>query len=68
MQFDINFFGSLRVIKEVLPHMRRQGNGLIIAMSSVAGVISIPYQAHAARKFALEGCKALAVALGIRLA
>jgi len=56
MQFDINFFGSLRVIKEALPHMRRQGNGLIIAMSSVAGVISIPYQAHySASKFALEG-------------
>ncbi len=56
MQFDINFFGSLRVIKQVLPHMRKQGCGLIIAMSSVAGVISIPYQAHySASKFALEG-------------
>ncbi len=55
MQFDINLFGSLRVINQVLVHMRNQGAGLIIAMSSVAGVISIPYQGHySASKFALE--------------
>lgn len=56
MQFDINFFGSLRVIKAALPHMRKRGQGLIIAMSSVAGVIPIPYQGHySSSKFALEG-------------
>lgn len=55
-QFDINFFGTLRVIKAVLPYMRKQGYGKIIALSSVAGVISIPYQAHySASKFAIEG-------------
>jgi short-subunit dehydrogenase len=55
-QFDINFFGTLRVIKAVLPYMRKQSYGKIIALSSVAGVISIPYQAHySASKFAMEG-------------
>ena len=55
-QFDVNFFGMLRMIKAVLPYMREQGYGKIIALSSVAGVISIPYQAHySASKFAMEG-------------
>ena len=56
VQFDINFFGTLRVIKAVLPLMREQGHGKIIAVSSVAGVISIPYQAHySSSKYAVEG-------------
>lgn len=55
-QFDVNFFGTLRMIKAVLPYMREQSCGKIIALSSVAGVISIPYQAHySASKFAMEG-------------
>ena len=55
-QFETNFFGTLRVIKALLPIMRAQGFGKIIALSSVAGVLSIPYQAHySARKFAIEG-------------
>jgi len=56
LQFDVNFFGTLRMIKAVLPYMREQGYGKIIAISSVAGAISIPYQAHySASKFAVEG-------------
>lgn len=56
LQFDVNFFGTLRMIKALLPYMREQGYGKIIAISSVAGVISIPYQAHySASKFAIEG-------------
>lgn len=55
-QLETNFFGTLRVIQSLLPVMRAQGYGRIIALSSVAGVISIPYQAHySASKFAMEG-------------
>lgn len=56
LQFDVNFFGTLRMIKAVLPYMREKRYGKIIALSSVAGIISIPYQAHySSSKFALEG-------------
>jgi short-subunit dehydrogenase len=55
-QFETNFFGALRIIQCILPIMRKQGFGKIIALSSVAGVISIPYQGHySSSKFAIEG-------------
>jgi short-subunit dehydrogenase len=44
-QFDTNVFGAIRVINEVLPNMRKSGKGVIINIGSVAGFISIPYQA-----------------------
>jgi NAD(P)-dependent dehydrogenase (short-subunit alcohol dehydrogenase family) len=51
-----NFFGALRVCKAVIPLMRAAGGGCIINMSSVAGVLSLPYQGiYGAGKFALEG-------------
>ncbi len=54
-QFDINFFGALRMIRQVLPVMRKQGRGRIIVVSSVAALISIPYQSmYSASKSALE--------------
>ncbi len=54
-QFDVNFFGTLRMIRHVLPAMRKQGRGRIIVISSVAGLISIPYQSmYSASKYALE--------------
>ncbi len=56
MQMDTNFFGVHRVIRQVLPHMRRQGRGLIINMSSVGAVFPIPYQSmYVASKAAVEG-------------
>lgn len=54
--FDINVFGVMRMIKAVLPHMRAQGSGRIINVSSVLGFVPAPYMAvYAASKHAIEG-------------
>lgn len=54
--FDTNFFGIYRVLQEVLPVMRRQSGGLIINMSSIGGIIGLPFQGiYSASKFAVEG-------------
>jgi NAD(P)-dependent dehydrogenase (short-subunit alcohol dehydrogenase family) len=54
--FDINVFGVIRMTKAVLPHMRAQGRGRIINISSVLGFIPQPYMAvYAASKHAVEG-------------
>ena len=54
--FDINFFGLVRMTKAVLPHMRAQGRGRIINISSVLGIVPAPYMAvYAATKHAIEG-------------
>jgi NAD(P)-dependent dehydrogenase (short-subunit alcohol dehydrogenase family) len=55
-QFETNFFGVVRTVNAVLPTMREQGGGRIIIMSSIGGIIGIPFQAfYSASKFALEG-------------
>ena len=45
-QFETCYFGSLRLIREVLPHMRERKSGRIITVASVAAVIPLPFQAH----------------------
>ncbi|MEA3392824.1 MAG: SDR family NAD(P)-dependent oxidoreductase [Candidatus Marinimicrobia bacterium] len=55
-QVDTNFFGVYRVQHYVLPHMKAQNSGLVINMSSIGGVIGLPYQGiYSASKFAVEG-------------
>ena len=55
-QIETNLFGPMTVTRAVLPVMRRQRSGLVISISSGAGVIGSPSgSAYAASKFALEG-------------
>jgi NAD(P)-dependent dehydrogenase (short-subunit alcohol dehydrogenase family) len=54
--FDVNVFGVMRMTKAVLPHMRAQGAGRVINVSSVLGFVPAPYGAvYAATKHAIEG-------------
>lgn len=55
-QFDVNVFGPMRVIRHLLPHLRQNGGGTIINLSSGAGIFTLPMMSmYAASKHALEG-------------
>jgi short-subunit dehydrogenase len=54
--FDVNVFGTMRATNAVLASMRQRGEGRIINISSVLGLIPAPYSAYySATKHALEG-------------
>jgi short-subunit dehydrogenase len=55
-QFEVNFFGVVRVSSAVLPEMIKKHNGLVINVGSLAGLFGLPYQGlYSASKFAIEG-------------
>lgn len=56
-QFETNFWGAVRTVKEVLPHMRAQGGGgRVVLVGSLGGLIALPFQAfYSASKYAMEG-------------
>jgi NAD(P)-dependent dehydrogenase (short-subunit alcohol dehydrogenase family) len=55
-QIETNLFGPMTVTRAVLPVMRRQRSGLVISVSSTAGVVGGEFgSAYAASKFGLEG-------------
>lgn len=63
---DVMFFGAVAVTKAVLPHLRAQGSGAIVQVSSMGGQLSMPgFGAYCAAKHALEG---LSEALAAELA
>jgi NAD(P)-dependent dehydrogenase (short-subunit alcohol dehydrogenase family) len=54
-QFETNFYGTLRVIKAVLPILRKQGSGHIIGVSSTLGIIAMPIIGYySVSKWAIE--------------
>jgi NAD(P)-dependent dehydrogenase (short-subunit alcohol dehydrogenase family) len=55
-QLETNFWGAVRVVQAALPSMREQRSGRVVLVSSIGGVIGIPFQAfYSASKFAMEG-------------
>jgi short-subunit dehydrogenase len=55
-QFDTNFWGTIKLTNELLPHFRKQRFGKIITVGSIMGLLSFPSAAYySASKHALEG-------------
>lgn len=61
-QMDTNILGSLAVIRAALPHLRAQGGGRIVQISSAGGQTTYPnFSFYHATKWAVEGfCDTLA--------
>jgi short-subunit dehydrogenase len=55
-QLETNFWGTVKLTNEILPHFRKNRNGKIITIGSIIGLISLPNVAYySASKHALEG-------------
>lgn len=56
LHIETNIMGTLSLIRKVLPRMRKQGGGMIINISSIGGLMGLPFQGYySSVKFALEG-------------
>jgi NAD(P)-dependent dehydrogenase (short-subunit alcohol dehydrogenase family) len=56
LQMDTNFMGTVNVCSATIPHLRQTGGGKIINLSSLGGVMGVPFQGfYSASKFAIEG-------------
>ncbi|MBO4267991.1 MAG: SDR family oxidoreductase [Bacteroidaceae bacterium] len=64
-QMDVNFMGFVRFLHYVLPSMTARKQGRIICISSIGGLLGLPFQgAYSASKFAVEGyCESLRMEL-----
>lgn len=65
-QLDTNFFGVLRCLRAVLPHMRERRAGRIVLVGSLAGRAPIPFQAHYSASKAAVDSLAMALANEVR--
>jgi short-subunit dehydrogenase len=55
-QFEVNVFGTVAVIKAVLPSMRARRRGHVIAVTSIGGLVTSPgLSFYQGTKFAMEG-------------
>ena len=55
-QFETNVFGVMNVIREILPYFREKGDGTIITVTSMGGLIAFPiYSIYHGTKWAVEG-------------
>lgn len=56
LQMDTNYIGPVTLTREILPYMRVQDDGLIINISSIGGLMGLPFQGfYSSAKFAIEG-------------
>ena len=56
LQMGTNVMGTVNTIQSVLPYMRKRGEGLIINVSSIGGLMGLPFQGfYSASKYAIEG-------------
>lgn len=55
-QMDINYFGTLHILKHLIPHMIQRGCGTVVNISSQAGFLGVfGYSAYGASKYAVRG-------------
>ena len=53
---ETNFFGTMRMMTAVIPHMKSRMEGQVVNISSVSGLIGLPFEEHyTASKCAVEG-------------